>query len=737
MSNLKSNYVKADIGVDGRGNCLPGPYRPFGMVRLSPDIDLPQPSSGYCSTEYGGWAPVPIRQFSHTHVAGTGGCSRYGNIGIMPFCGEERVNVIAPIYDMPYTNYVQQEQSEEKSEVGYYTCIANPHKIKCELTTTQHVGLHRYTFPENKINKIILNAGSVVHTGLAVPGHVRSVEKWDSEGTSTGGYIEWISKTELAGRSDFIGGWGHDKPYSVFFFIKSAVPFTDVKFAHQTGMVKTHISSVVNGAECQAVLSFPDSVNQIQLQVGISFVSVAKARGRLRKEIGEKTFNDIICESRNEWDNWFNRIRVSGGKEKFRKLFYSLMYRLLCMPTDMGIDDENPHWESGKRQFWDYYCLWDSVRNANSLFLLFAPELYRDMINGMLDVAEHTGWLPDAYIAGHHAYVQGGCSADIIFAESAAKGIEGVDYERALHFMKKNNLEIPPDPIVMGRVIEDYKKLGYCSNNTPTSVSRHIEYTYHDWCIASLAKRLGDTETEKFFIKESEKIWNLWDEKRNCFAAKNPDGSWNKKFDPDKLIKDCWNDPFCYEGTSRHWTLSVFQDFYGMIEKFGGNAKFAKYLDKELANGMHVVKETRMHYPWLFIYAGRPDLTARWVHDALNLFTLTRKGIPDNEDMGCQSGFYMWSSMGIYPIIGQDIYLLTTPLFEKTELDIGFGGKTLIITTNNPGKGKYIQSATLNGKPLSRAWLKHSEIANGAEINFICSNKISKWGREELPPNGI
>ncbi len=730
------------LGVNGRGECLPGPYRPFGMVRIGPDVVYPHYTSGYRTVDgqegVSRWLPKPVAGFSHTHVAGTGGCSRYGNVQVVPFSGQPRIQALAPIFAAPITQIEGSHQLDEEGRLGYYACTLKPDDIRCEISCTRHVGVHRYTYTQREQNYMLVNAGSVIQTGLAAAGHVRRAERWDSEAMCIGGQLVRASETEIAGRADLRGGWGHDKPYSVFFFMRSSVAFTDVQFAHQQGQVLAHIGAMCVGAEGQALCALPDGTQTLELQVGISFVSIAQAQGRLASEVGDKTFEDIIDESIEEWNAWFGRMRVRGGTDEQQRLYYSLMHRLLCQPTDMGIDDENPAWQSGKRQFWDYYCLWDSIRNANSLYALFAPELHKDMVNGLIDVAEHTGWLPDAWIAGHHAYAQGGCSCDILIAESAAKNIAGIDYEKGLSFMRKHNDVAPPDPIVMGRFVEDYQEWGYCSTRTPCSVSRHIEYTYHDWCIASLAERLGDKETAEHFYTEAEKIWNLWDGDRNCFAAKLPDGTWDSRFNPDTRIRDCWCDPFCYEGTSRHWSLSVFQDFHGHIKRFGGARAFVEHLDSVFESpGFHATKETRMHYPWLYIYAGRPDKTAERVHESLARYRLALDGLPDNEDMGCQSGFYIWGSMGLYPIIGQDLYMLTAPLFESSEVDLGASGDTLLITADNPSMESYIQSATLNGEPLDRAWLRHNEIAAGAHLHFVCGSNPSQWGCDQLPPNGV
>ena len=210
------------------------------------------------------------------------------------------------------------------------------------------------------------------------------------------------------------------------------------------------------GSGIRCVLNYAGQ-REVNLRVGISFVSVANARAYVEREAGEKTFEQIRHEAEQEWERVLSAFAVSGGSEEQRRTFYSMLYRLFCMPTDLGTDEENPFWKSGVRQFTDFYCLWDSIRNANSFFHLFFPELSRDMLNSLLDIAEHTGWLPDAHLANQHGYMQSACACDILFPEAALKGITGIDYQKALCYLRKNNETPTPDVLVKGR----YSRLQY------------------------------------------------------------------------------------------------------------------------------------------------------------------------------------------------------------------------------------------------------------------------------------
>ncbi len=398
--------------------------------------------------------------------------------------------------------------------------------------------------------------------------------------------------------------------------------------ANHEGVQNREIAT--DGPNCKALARF-GTVAEVNLQVGISYVSVANARTSVERQAAGKSFDQVRQEAAATWEEALARIRVSGGTDDQKRIFYTLFTRLICQPSDLGVDDDFHLWKSGVRHFTDFICVWDSVRNANSLITLFDPAQEVAMLNCLLDVGAHTGWIADAWFSGHSARIQGGSSADILLCEAALKGLQGIDYEKALRQMRKNNETESPDTWRYGRFLPEYRDLGYLSTNVPESVSRHLD---------------------EFFDR-----------------------------------------------------------------------------------GFYWSKETMLHIPYLYIYAGSPARTAQRVRECLaKFFRATRDGLSDGEDMGCQSAFYMCSTMGFYPIMGQDLYLLSSPLFTRTEMDLPASGRTLVIEAPDAGPAApYVQSATLNGKPLARAWVRHHEIISGGVLRFELGARPSAWGTRDLP----
>ncbi len=698
-------YVDPFLGTDGEGNCLCGPYLPFSLVRLGPDTLPPQPTSGYSST-------APIIYFSHTHVSGTGGGSRYGNIGLMPFTGRPRLAIEAS------------DRTQEMASSGYYVATLTASGVQVELTSTPRVGVHRYHFPHDAQANVLVDVGAIIRPA--------TIER--ELGAVIGGFVEWISAQEVVGRADCEGGWGHRFPYSVYFYTRFSNPSTQRIVADSAGM---HDGPVATGTSCRAIASFgkPETV---EARVGISYVSIAKAQASVVRETENKPFEAIRAEAKTTWEHAMGRIRVEGGTNEQKTLFYTLFTRLLCMPSDLGIDDEYPSWHSGVRQFTDIYCLWDSVRNANAFLSLFDPDFEVDQLNALLDIADHIGWLPDAWIAGHSAQIQGGSSADILFCEAALKGLPGIDYEKALRYMRKNNEVEPPDPWLHGRHLTDYRDLGYISTNVKTScVSRHLEYSYQDWCIGRLAEHLGHHEMAHAYYVSARKLWNLWRADLHAFAPRSPTGEWIAPFDPNHIEGSF--DPYFYEAASCHWSFHTHQDFAGLIERHGGAEAFFKHLDAFFEEGRYQSKEIMLHVPYLYHYVGRPDKSSERIRALMEqCFHVRRDGLSDNEDMGCQSSWYMCSALGLYPIMGQDLYLLSAPIFTRAEIVLGSSGNSLLIEAPEAGEGRlYVKAVTLNGKPLNRAWLRHHEIAQGAVLRFILDTIPGDWGTREWPPSAM
>ena len=419
--NTCAGQINPFLGANAPGNFFSGPYLPYAVARLGADTIYPQNAGGYQRGR-------PVKCISHLHVGGTGGAGRYGNIGVTAYPGPATVRP-------PYM-----ELTGEQAQAGYYSACTRA-GVRLELTSTQHTGVHRFSFPQGQEANVFIDAAAVIQTEGAFPGehapgagHIAV----DATGACIGGYVEQVSACEFCGRGDFIGGWGHRVPYSVCFFARFDRPARSVLLANSRGVYR---SACAAGEGSCINASF--GAGELELRVGVSFVSVANARAYVDDEAAQ-SFDALRQKAFDIWEQSVSCIRVTGGRGEERALFYSLFARLLAGPADLGVDQEFPLWKSGVRHFTDYYCLWDSVRNANSLLSLFDPEREAELLNCLLDVAEKTGWLPDAWIAGHSAMIQGGSSADILFCEAKEKGICGIDYEKALRYMRKNNEQPSP-----------------------------------------------------------------------------------------------------------------------------------------------------------------------------------------------------------------------------------------------------------------------------------------------------
>lgn len=700
-------YVNPFLGVDKGGNCLCGPFLPFSIARPGPDTGAPHPPSGYRTGS-------PIIRFSQTHVSGTGGGGRYGNIGVTPFTGAAAARP-AP-----------QAAADEQATPGYYSVTLAPAGIGVELSCTPRVALHRYRFPTGAPAHLLFDAGAVIQTNKDLT----------HTGRSIGGFVESVSERALAGRADCKGGWGHDFPYSVFFYAQVDAKPTACATSQGGGALTA--ARRADGPDSRAVLSFTPGAT-VEVRIGVSYVSIDHARQSVKRETAGRSFDDLRQAAAAVWARELGCIRVEGGTTDQRTLFYTSIYRLLCMPSDLGVDDEFALWRSGVRQFTDFYCLWDSVRNANGLLALLWPERQAAQLNCLLDIAAHTGWLPDAWIAGHSAHVQGGSSADALFCEAAFKGLPGIDYAAALRQCRKNNEVESPNPYLYGRYLPDYRDRGCVPVEAALNcVSRHIEYSLQDCCIGQLAERLGDRETAAAFYRSSQKLWNLWHDGHRSFAPKRRDGAWAQPFDPFKPeVPAFWNDPYFYEGLGHEWSLCALHDIEGLIRRHGGPAAFVQHLDAFFGGIMKYWKEIILHTPFLYIHAGRPDRTADVLRDILDTrYRNARAGLPDNEDMGAHSAFIVGAAMGLYPVMGQDLYWLTAPQFECLELGLA-APLTILAPGAGTARGRYIVGARLNGRPLDRAWLTHAEVAEGGLLAFDLASAPGDWGTRDLPPSPL
>jgi predicted alpha-1,2-mannosidase len=711
------SYVDPFIGVDNGGNTVPGAAVPFGFANPSPDT-LHHETSGYDSAQ-------PIIGFSQTHVSGTGGGSKYGNFRVTPEVGPVNVEDLAS------------PKADEVASPGYYAVTLTRPRVRVELTTTRLTAVHRYTFPASDEAHLLLDVCSVVVAG----GEAR---QRPLECTA-----KIVGTNRLEGTGKFAGGW-NPSPYTLHFAAEFDRPFNAHGVWH--GQAVEPNATVVKGEKESAgvFVQFDARQNHIvQMKIAVSFKSIEQARANLTREVGARSFDEVRTRAEAAWEDALSKIIVEGGTDSERRIFYTALYRSQYMPHELT--GENVWWESNEPHYEDYYCLWDTFRTLHPLLTLIQFERQRDMVRSMVDTYAHTGWMPDARIAGANGLTQGGSNADVLVADAFVKGLKGIDYRKAYESMVKNAEVDSPRPVYEGREVEEYKRLGYLSLKHERSVSRTVEYSYDDFCVAQVARGLGKSADAHKYLQRSKNWMNLWDVETQTVRPRAPDGSWMTPYSPTKIYSldsehfTWWGAPY-YEGSGYQYSTYVPHDVQGLINKLGGDAKFIAWLDnffdKAAASradvgGLYTQgNEPDILAPYLYIHAGRPDRTEERVRHLLATeYREGRAGLPGNDDAGTMSSWYVWNAVGLYPNTGQPYYYIGSPLFKRSRISVGDNQTFIIEALETSATNKYVQSARLNGRPLRRAWLRHDEIIHGGELVLKMGDKPSQWARLQRPPS--
>ena len=710
------------IGVDNGGNVFPGAALPFSLVSVSPNTNLPQSTSGYQSKR-------PILGFAHNHSSGTGGGGRYGNLLVTPQTGPLTLGVASPL-------------AEEKAAPGFYSAKLGDSGITAEVTLTERVGVHRYTFPEGSPARILFDVSATRNTS-------KPEEK--SSSTCQAATARVVDDRTFEGEARFQGGWGGGKPYSIFFVARFDRPFAAAGGWQGKEILPaaTNITGTVAGLYAEFALPAGQSLG---LQVGVSYLSVEKARENLA-ETQEQSFDQVRTRAASIWRGYLDRIVVEGGSPAQRSAFYTGLYRSFVMPND--VTGDVPEWDPAIPHFWNYYCIWDTYLTLHPLYTLIAPDKQTAIVRNLIDISQKTGWVPDAWLAGDFGSIQGGTHGDMLLAEAFIKNLSGFDREAAYAALRKSATE-PGDGLKKGK-FADYFTMGYLptasdpskvsmeKNSNPTS--RTLEYSRNDFAVATVARLLGKKEDAERFTKQSLNGWQLWNPETKFFWGKDANGQWmpgywkgrdyiNSGFDP-AAHPAPWRPPF-YEGSAWHYAFSMQHDVAGLIARHGGEAALFAFLERYFDEQLPGAKRAGYHdqgnepvflNPWLYTYLGRPDKNVDRVRAIMERsYGIGRKGLPGNDDAGAMSSWYVFAALGFFPVAGQDVYLLASPVFTKSTVQLA-GGKQLVIqATNLTADNRYVQSAILNGKPWNKAWFQHGDISDGAVLVLDMGPKPSQWG---------
>ncbi|MCC9064011.1 GH92 family glycosyl hydrolase [Flavobacterium piscisymbiosum] len=736
-------YVDPMIGTAKMGHTYPGATVPFGSVQLSPETDTIAYSLNgkyngdvykYCAGYQ--YEDKTIVGFSHTHFSGTGH-SDLGDFLIMPTTGKLQLN--PGVASKPLSGYRSSfSHSTEKAEPAYYSVLLEDHKIKVELTATTRVGMHQYTFPKSDEAHIILDLTSGIYN-------------YDKKNVWT--FVRVENDTLITGYRQ-TNGWARTR--TVYFAMSFSKP---IKSYGQAPLEK----SVYRGfwGRFDQTKNFPEMAGQnlklffdfntnegekIKIKMALSPVSSAGALENMKKEVPGWDFEKVKKQSQEVWNNELNKIQVETVQKEDLVNFYTAMYHAFLGPTEyMDLDgnykglDMNVHKAENFKNYTSY-SLWDTYRALHPLFNLVQPARNSDMISSMLAHSDQSAhkMLP---IWSHYAnenWCMIGYHSVSVIADAIVKGNGNFDPEKALQACV-NTAKVP-----YYDGLEYYMKMGYVpEDKNGASVSKTLEYAYDDWAIAQAAKKLGKTEIYNEFIERSKNYKNVYDAKTGFMRPKLNDGTFKKEFDP----LDTHGQGFI-EGNSWNYSLYVPQDPADMIKMMGGNDKFNVRLDslfsmhlpdKYFENTEDITRdgiignyvhgnEPSHHVVYLYNWTNSPWKAQDKIRMILKkMYRNGADGLGGNDDFGQMSAWYIFSSLGFYPVApGSDEYALGSPLVKKAVFNLENEKNFEVETVNQSDKNVFVSKVLLNGKQLEKPFLKHSDVINGGKITFYMSAKPNK-----------
>jgi predicted alpha-1,2-mannosidase len=704
------------VGTGGHGHTFPGAVLPFGAVQLSPDTYTKgwDWCSGYHDSD------TSLMGFSHTHLSGTG-CSGLLDILLIPNVGEVKWNPGSR--ENPSEGYrAPFKHADEKMEPGFYSVPLNDRGVMVELTTTERVGMHRYTFAKAGDAHVLIDFAHGSNDYNGIPCYDAVLEIADNT-------------TVVGGRA--VHDWANGR--HIYFAAQFSKPFKMVQI-QEDGKILPAGAKAADGMELKTALHFDVKAGEvIQARVSVSGVSSANALSNIQAEAPTWEFDGTRKKAKALWQAELARIRVEIKDDTAKRIFYSSLYHMMIAPSLFddangqyyGMDGQVHHLPQGQHNF-TAYSLWDTFRALHPSFTLFQQERVPLFVNSLIEMAEQSpAGMPVWPLHGKETGTMTGYHSATVIGEACAKGFTGIDYARAYKPMRKRNM----DDDWLG--LPDYRKLGYIrADKEGESVSKLIEYGNNDWAVSKVAEHLGHAEDAQIQRERSKNYKNVFDPKTQFIRARLSDGKFTEPFDPiDMGHTPQWRD--YTESNAWQSTFGIQHDVKGYMNLWGGREPFIKKLDAlftvpstlpadappdiaglvgQYAHG----NEPSHHIAFLYIYGGQPWKSQERVISLLKtMYKNEPDGLQGNEDCGQMSAWFVMSAMGLYAVDPASAnYVLNTPLVDKATIQVK-GGKKLTIEAKRPSADAiYIQSVTINGKKSDRLWVKHEEIASGGSIVF-------------------
>ena len=745
-----ARYVNPFIGAStstaaagvyhGLGKTFPGATTPFGMVQVSPNTITGGDNSPGYSYEH-----TTIEGFAFTQMNGVGWFGELGNLLVMPTTGP--LQKIAGKEDGSIAGYRSHyDKTTETARAGYYAADLTDYGIRVESSATPHCGILRFTFPENDLSRIQIDLARRVG------------------GTSERQYVEVIDDRTIAGWmkcTPATGGWGNGEghaDYTIYFYAQLSEPmrqhgFWSADIPDTWVRKKDEVVSIpylqrvaqapvvtgerqIEGKHIGFYTEFPTREGQqVEFKAGISFVDMEGARKNFEAEIASKTFDEVAGEAYAQWNRELNRIRIEGGTDEEKTIFYTALYHTMIDPriytdTDgryMGADGK-PRSTEGRFTKRTVFSGWDVFRSQMPLQTIINPELVDDLLASLTTMAQESGreYFERWEIVNAYSGCMLGNPALSVLADAYAKGIRGYDVERAYRYAVNTSRLFGND------------SLGY----TPSDlcISHTLEYAYTDWCVSQLAARLGKTEDAKAFAQKSRAYRNIFDREKGWFRPRRADGSWAPW--PENARTTEWYG--CIESTPYQQGWFVPHDVEGMVELMGGReamlADLNEFFEKAPAdmhwNAYYNHANEPVHLvPFLFNRLGEPWSTQRWTRFICRQAYADKvEGIVGNEDAGQMSAWYVLAAAGIHPACPGDTRMeITSPVFDRIEfrLDPRYaqGGTFAVVAHGNSPENIYIQRAVLNGEELAASHIDFAQIAAGGTLELYMGPEPNRqWG---------
>ena len=714
------DLVNTLMGTDSEfalsnGNTYPAVALPWGMNFWTPQTGKMGDGWGYTYDSY------KIRGIKQTHQPSPW-INDYAAFSLMAVTGE-----------LKFDEESRASWFSHKAETAkpyYYSVYLADHDVTVEVTPTERASVFQFTFPETEDAYILL------------------------DGFFKGSQVKFLpAERKIVGycRNNSGGVPDNFHNYFVAVFDKDF----DASQTWKDGKL-TDDALFAEGEHVGAIAKFKTKRGEkVTVKVASSFISPEQAEINLKREVGDRTFEEVKTLARNAWSLELNKIQVEGGSIDDQKTFYSCLYRVLLFPRkfyEFDAQNQMVHYSpyNGGVYPGPMYTdngFWDTFRAVFPFFTLMYPEVNSEIMQGLVNAYNESGWLPEWASPGHRGCMIGSNSASLI-ADSYLKGIRGYDVEKLYEAVIKNTTGYHPDVTSVGRYgCEYYNRLGYIPYNVGIheNTARTLEYAYADYCIWQLGKALGKSKEEiDLYESRSQNYNNVFDPQTKLMRGRNEDGTFQSPFNPLK-----WGDAFT-EGNSLHYTWSVFHDVEGLKKRMGGNDSFVSMLDTVFAMPplfdcsyygfpIHEIREMQIantgnyahgnqpiqHMLYLYNYAGQPWKGEKHLREVMaRLYTPNPDGYSGDEDNGQTSAWYVFSAMGFYPVCpGSNQYVLGSPLFDKVTLHLSNGKQVIVQAANNGPSHVYVEQVMLDNKILNRTYVTHQELVKGCRVHFTMSDE--------------